>query len=273
MVKQDVKVKSYVRKGKLVKNYQRKQNILQKVGLTLGGIAALTGTTIAGLKIKHYVGINNAANLIKKGNFNLNKINNNKPIIYTVSGLRTTVDDYMVDHVKELFPDFNIISLPLTFNVGKGIDLKDAIKRYIKPLITKGYNPDSLELAKNVYAQYKVNPNNTYYLVGHSAGGVTTNHAQEILNKLGVKTKVVNTGSYYSKIENLSKTDNFTILGKDDNVVKPFYSHNPIMIEGGHNPYGKGEVLYDKNGNYYIDHNVIPESHKQWEKQMRKLIK
>ena len=45
------------------------------------------------------------------------------------------------------------------------------------------------------------------------------------------------------------------------------------MIEGGHNPYGKGEVLYDKNGNYYIDHNVIPESHKQWEKQMRKLIK
>lgn len=269
-----IKVKSYIRKGKVVRSYEsnRKKNVLQKVALTIGGIAALTGTSIAALKIKHIIGINNAAKLVKNSNIKLNKINNNDPIVYTVSGLRGSYDDYYGKALQKILPKHNVVSLPLNYNVGNATQFTDAIKKYIKPLMKEGYNPDSLELAKNVYAQHKLNPNNTFYLSGHSAGSVTTNHAQEILKKLSVKVKVVNTGGYYTGLENLSKKDNVTILGKTDHVVKSIYSHNPILIDADHYPFEKSKFSKDSEG-IYRKEKGISEGYKQWSKQIRRLIK
>jgi alpha/beta superfamily hydrolase len=226
-------------------------------GITVAGIAAVTGLTVAGLKMKHDSGINLAAKSIKDNPEFVDsvevspvKINNSNPIIYTASGLGVADSEVSKFYNDEFGDDsygrevsnalgkegYNYISLPLKFNqVKENTGFDEAVKKYVTPLLEKGYNPDAYELAKHVYYQHQLNPNNQIYLSGHSAGSVVTNHAQEILDKLGVQSTVINSHGYYSGIENLKPQNNVTILGRSDAVVKPFYSHNPTMIDGEHN--------------------------------------
>lgn len=229
--------------------------------LSVGGLVATTGLSYAALKVKYNDGINKGADKAEQlatslsKNKNEQQINPKKPTVFTVSGLRSDKepDDYLSEDLGDVLSDYNVVSPLLTYNtvkieegsedrkeemIAKGVRITTtAASKYISPLMSsEGYNPDAVKLAAQVMTHKLKYPYNEVSLVGHSAGSVITNHAQEMLKKKGINLKVVNISGYYTGLENLSKEDNVTVLGKDDEVVKSFYSHNTHMVEGNHFP-------------------------------------
>jgi hypothetical protein len=96
------------------------------------------------------------------------------------------------------------------------------IKAYTKLLQTTlrdGYNKTSIKIAGTAYAYKQKYPNHQINLVGHSAGGIASHEAAEILeSKLNIKTQVVAIGSPYYGITNpTEKTATFAT--KNDKVT------------------------------------------------------
>lgn len=90
---------------------------------------------------------------------------------------------------------------------------------FTRNVLQQGRNPVSVKLASQAYAYHKKYPNRQISLVGHSAGGMTAREAGEILEKVGVKTKVVAFGSPYFGLTEPTE-DSITIGSRKDSVLQ-----------------------------------------------------
>lgn len=93
-------------------------------------------------------------------------------------------------------------------------------KAFFRSVVKQGYNPVSVKIAAEAYAYHQKYPDKTISIVGHSAGGIASHEAAEILQKMGVKTQVLAIGSpYFGMTEPTEKT--MTLASKKDPVVAP----------------------------------------------------
>lgn len=110
--------------------------------------------------------------------------------------------------------------------------LKSAIETMIKPFVTEGRNPESLSLASEVYAYHLKYPGKPINLIGHSAGGMITREASDILNRLGVKHKVA---AIASPDFGLFDTKNYIAINSDKdplNSVLPNFKAVKVNVSG-----------------------------------------
>lgn len=91
-------------------------------------------------------------------------------------------------------------------------------KAFFRSVVQKGYNPVSVDIAAKAYAYHQKYPDKVISLVGHSAGGIASHEAAEILQKMGVKAQVLAIGSpYFGMTEPTQKS--MTIASRKDPVV------------------------------------------------------
>jgi len=154
-MKQDVKVKSYVRKGKLVKNYQRKQdNALVKATIVAASTLGLTAASYIALK-RRYIG-------------NLDK---------AAKSIKVNPDIGKVDNIK-----------------GDLVNVADRSKLIATPLF-KGRNDEAVRLAEEIYSWHIKNPNKPINLIGFSIGGNLGRDVEYILRKKKVNVKLATLGT------------------------------------------------------------------------------
>jgi len=154
-MKQDVKVKSYVRKGKLVKNYQRKQdNALVKATIVAASTLGLTAASYIALKRRYIGNLDKAAKSIKV-NPDIGKVVNKK---------------------------------------GDLVNVADRSKLIATPLF-KGRNDEAVRLAEEIYSWHIKNPNKPINLIGFSIGGNLGRDVEYILRKKKVNVKLATLGT------------------------------------------------------------------------------
>lgn len=131
-------------------------------------------------------------------------------------------------------------STPVTpYNLGIG-HVESTIAHYatlLKPVLLNGRNPEAVELAAKVIAYRKKNPAIAVNLLGHSAGGMITGEAAEILAKAGVQYEpnvTVNLGTGHFGI--LPRRERVVTLYRDDDLYLktiPGGVNNGVEIKTG----------------------------------------
>lgn len=233
MVKQDVKVKSYVRKGKLVKQYQRKQDsALVKATIVTASTLGLTAASYLLLKRRYIGNLDKAAKSIKVNpNVGIILKNNIDDITFTIGGfggvaanegalkqaegLTTALQRATPVKVRK---NIQFISLDHTFKL-QTIDKNDPayfpklVKKVSEPFF-RGRNDESIKLAEEIYSWHVKNPTKRISIVGYSAGGNMARDIQYILNKRGIKVKVATIGTSDFKL--LPTKNDLNIMGDKD---------------------------------------------------------
>ncbi|HEY9640899.1 MAG TPA: hypothetical protein V6C57_10480 [Coleofasciculaceae cyanobacterium] len=106
---------------------------------------------------------------------------------------------------------------------GKSIGVTDVAVRglaaFTRNTLQSGRNPVSVKIAAQAYAYSRRYPDKPITLVGHSAGGISSREAAEILNELGVKTKVIAFASPHFGLTEPTD-DTITIGSRNDAVLK-----------------------------------------------------
>lgn len=133
-----------------------------------------------------------------------------------------------------------------------------AISRLSQDML-RGYNKDSVELAKQVYAFAQENPDVPVTLAGYSVGGIVSAEAAEILKELGVAVKLLTVATPINK----------TLGGEEDKLFLGG-NNDPVTIIGNFlASQGKGEgfieqLKVDKNfsGHHLEDYLLSPEANK-----------
>lgn len=225
--KREVKVKSFTRKGKLVKSYKRKineskkkLNIVSTLGIGAASALGLTTTTYLILKGKYRKGLVDSANWVKN---NASKINvpdlteaelKRNNINFAVGGLgyenNLKKSTNLASYVEKKFKGHTVAVDTTSFNKLPEVAPKNVIKvsydlnkTKIKEALIKGYNPTARELAATMYAYHKKYPTHTMVSFGHSYGGAITDEAINILSKTDVdmtKFRNVSYGATYNGI-------------------------------------------------------------------------
>lgn len=125
-------------------------------------------------------------------------------------------DHFMVQH-RNL--EFNPTKSPVGGVAGHIRDTFEHYRHILQPVLVNGRNPEAVKLASKVMAFNKKYPDKPVNLVGHSAGGMVTHEAAEILHKKGVKVKVVNLASgYFGLTQKVGESH--TIASKQDLYLK-----------------------------------------------------
>jgi hypothetical protein len=233
-MKQDVKVKSYLRKGKLVKNYQRKQDsgTLVKATIVAASTLGLTAASYIALKRRYIGNLDKAAKSIKvKPNVGIILKNNIDDITFTIGGfggvganegalkqaesLRVAVQRGTPFKVRK---NVQFLSLDHNFKL-QTIDKNDPaylpklVKKVSEPFFS-GRNNESINLAEDIYSWHVKNPTKRISIVGYSAGGNMARDVQYILNKRGIKIKVATIGTSDFKL--LPTKNDLNIMGDKD---------------------------------------------------------
>lgn len=166
MVKQDVKVKSYVRKGKLVKQYQRKQDsALVKATIVTASTLGLTAASYLLLKRRYIGNLDKAAKSIKV-NPNVGKVVNKQDITFVLGGftkdsrIKNTDPLAQARYIRaELLTPFErklheVIALDHKFTTDNIkddlVNIADRTKLIAAPLF-KGRNDEAVRLAEEIY--------------------------------------------------------------------------------------------------------------------------
>lgn len=231
-MKQDVKVKSYVRKGKLVKQYQRKQNAAVKATIITASTLGLTAASYLLLKRRYIGNLDKAAKSIKvKPNVGIILKNNIDDITFTIGGFGGVATNEsalrqaegLTIALKKNTPtnvrkNIQFLSLDHNFKL-QTIDKNDPayfpklVKKVSEPFFS-GRNNESIKLAEEIYSWHTKNPTKRISIVGYSAGGNMARDIQYILNKRGIKVKVATIGTSDFKV--LSTKNDLNIMGDKD---------------------------------------------------------
>jgi hypothetical protein len=121
-------------------------------------------------------------------------------------------DHHVVNHRNT---KFNVTQSPVGGAAGH---VRDTVTHYatlLETTLRKGRNPQAVKLAAEVMAYSKKYPDKEINLVGHSAGGMISHEAAEILNKRGIKVKTIGLGTgYFGLTEKVGESH--TIAFHDD---------------------------------------------------------
>jgi len=225
--KKDVKVKSFVRNGKVVRAFDRNQEVNVKNDLAkkvaVGSLATLGGILGVGLAGAAVVKLRYNKNLVKFGkdigsnNFPLDmklpkeakayiaprKIEDSKESLTfflggledraVVSGeklMRTTkmvTRSQKLDKTHEFIPLYHNVQVVGRSPLGEAQKIIDAFDK----AAVQGYNMDSALMAKEIYKWHKLNPTKPINLITHSAGGFQGRDIPHILDAAGVDKKLM----------------------------------------------------------------------------------
>ena len=94
----------------------------------------------------------------------------------------------------------------------------------------KGYHEDAIDVAAQMMAFHKAYPDKPLRIVAHSGGGYAASEAAEILNRRGIKIKVVNIATPYWGLTELPKDQMMTIISKNE-YMSPAPSQNRFEID------------------------------------------
>lgn len=276
--KKQVKVKSYTRKGRLIKSYSQERRLLsrgktnskskekdegfKKAALAGAGFLGLSATTYLGLRLRYRAGIAQSAELAKVAARKIqvpDSAGKAEQLTFLMGGftgkntgegganaikylLRKELKSHALVPVKN--KGFDILIKPKKgeedliiiqrLNKRRGIGRVQlqaefagkSIRKMLQKTIIDGRNQAALDLAANAYAYSQRFPGKPVNLIGHSAGGMITTEAAEILKRMGVETRLVNLGSPYfgltekvgRQIHITSRKDLIDYLPKRDSV-------------------------------------------------------
>lgn len=276
-VEKKISVKTFLRKGKRVKAFRRRQKVkserdtkkvLINTGISLVGAAAVIGVGTLAYKqqIKRYrAGFAKSAeqsiNIAKS--INVGKVKAKQThIIFGVGGLSKSIEQQSGETValtsKRFFSnvkrgeDFKLVPVSSTASnphvlSGKDLDFFEANVQYYKNILKKGRNPTAVDLAANVIAYGDKFPDKTLVMLGHSSGGFAVHEAQEIIRiarpDFEPRLKSVTFGS-----ENWGATRKFgesvTLGSKNDPITKYLPTRDLHRIDSV-----KSHFFYDYSSN------------------------
>lgn len=204
-----VKVKSFLRNGKVVKAHQRTNKRKKKrAAKVAGGLAAgamvvgVPVATFAAMKFRYVKGIPKSARLARAMARKMpvdDLADDVSHVTFTIGGITPKAREgrLIAQSLKKRLKNHHLI--PFENKIFKaasgGIS---PFKELLTASIRLGRNPDSVETAARAYAYHLKYPNKQINFVGHSAGGMISKEAANILERLGVdrnKIKVVTTGT------------------------------------------------------------------------------
>ena len=224
-VEKDVKVKGYVRKGKFIRSFQRKQDVNDKTEVAkkvaIGSLTVLGGVLGVSLASAAVVKLRYNTNLIQAGkDLQAGKIKTEMwrgPLeknVYVTPG-KTEKDSLnffmgglgkaedlnsvgLMNDVKKRVSsqtknNNEFIPLLHKYQVkpeGKG-GLVDEIKGAANKAIKEGKNQDSIDMAKEIFKWHKLNPTKPINIMTHSAGSFTGKDTTHILVNAGVDKKLI----------------------------------------------------------------------------------
>lgn len=268
-MERDVKVKSYLRKGKLVRafNYKRKASDISNKDKLIKSTAAIA--SVLGVSVGSYLLLKNRynKNLIRFGKEIRNAADASfatKPIkpdtksaLFTIGGISTTgtEGDKIGKALTNTFNKHEIIPFHTKYFTKKESNslvgtAKNTIGKIFKPFLFKGYNPDSVELAKKAYSYHLKYPELPLNFIGHSGGGSISKDVNEMLINAGVpinKLKVVTLGT--PDIDIIKKRNNVLKLSTSNDFLKPFMGSNVKTIQSNEKMNIKGHYLNNYIGN------------------------
>lgn len=267
MPKQDVNVKTYSRKGRLVKAYKRKQdkkNNLLKASISAASVLGITATSYLVLKKRYLNNLDNVAKTIKS-NPNVGKqLDDTKEnMLFTLGGFvakgennkgEATIMNRVMKQVvgKDASKKTEFIALDHNWSTGKS---QEYYENGIKPLryltsvpqptlkaIAKGRNDEAIKQAENIWSWVEKNPKKKVKLVGISAGGQLVKDVEYILKKKGVDVETVTIGNFDNKMHNAATSLN--IVNKNDVLVKGTFPRNATYANvKGYSGFGENHFL------------------------------
>ena len=140
----------------------------------------------------------------------------------------------VVDNTKMNLPEV-YDDTPLLKIKGKTVLSKDDLSwtgTLLKSVFSSGMNEQAIEVAARAYAYWLKNPDKSINLIGHSAGGMVTHDAAEILQKMGIpmkQLKVANLGSPYWGITK-KVCDSVTFSSQNDPLMSKVLARDPVTI-------------------------------------------
>lgn len=225
--KKDIKVKSFVRNGKVVRAFDRNQEVNvknEKGGLTkkvaIGSLVTLGGVLGVSLAGAAIVKLRYNRNLVKFGrdiranklpvdmahpkknyiapydigdkkatNFFLGPLSNRGATggADLMKSTRIALKDTKLKSEHELIPLFHNYQVSGNNEFGK----LDAALQATKKAAVDGYNMDSVLMAKEIYKWHQFNPTKPINLITHSAGGFQGRDIPHILDAAGVDKKLI----------------------------------------------------------------------------------
>lgn len=224
--KKDVKVKSFVRNGKVVRAFQRKQDVNDKQELAkkvaVGSLTTLAGVLGVGLAGAAVVKLRYNRNLVKFGkDIGSNKfpldmklpkeakayitpkeVPDKESLTFFLGGLedraavsgeklmrmtKLATRKQKLDKAHEFIPLYNNAQVVGRSPLGEAQKIIDAFDK----AAIQGYNMDSALMAKEIYKWHKLNPGKPINLVTHSAGGFQGRDIPHILDAAGVDKKLM----------------------------------------------------------------------------------
>jgi hypothetical protein len=271
MVKQDVKVKSYVRKGKLVKQYQRKQDsALVKATIVTASTLGLTAASYLLLKRRYINGYKTSAKEAFKLANNITPVKLSdkvKRVHFTTGGfnasnLEARQSISFAHKVRNLFDKTQEHIIPVNTSnsnvkyLGRNYKnklefLKDGSIASVKPFIKDGYNPTARELAADMYSYAKTYPDKDLVLHGFSSGSFINSEAINIFKEMGgnvSKVKQINYAGTYLGINKVNTGNTLSFGSKDDwDLTSKYFPYPDIKWIKGKNQHTISEYVDDKN--------------------------
>lgn len=215
----EVKVRSFLRRGKVVRAYRRTGREAAKkkpapkrsagiVGGVVGGAMVLGVPTAAFLvmKSRYTKGIPASARLARRMARSMPVDNLSEQVTnvtFTIGGITPKAKEgrLIAQALRRKLPGHHLIPYEnKIFKVAsEGVQGRfSPFKELLQTSFRLGRNPDSVEVAARAYAYHMKYPQKPINLVGHSAGGMIGKESANILERLGVpknKIKVVTTGT------------------------------------------------------------------------------
>lgn len=295
-MKKKVTVKSYYRKGRLVRASQRqiearnkRKKLLKKVGIGVATVAGGTVVSYAALKIRYLNNLKSFAKKLKANPAVGEKLSNEtKSITFTFGGFAgglssadsavkkddpLTQAKYLATTLKLQMPsklrkENAFVPLDHKFTVSmKGVTTtQEAVRRRLIVLTTpviKGYNPESQKLAQEIYSWHVKNPTKSINLVGFSAGGNLAKEVEYILKTKGIKTpiKILTYGTNDFRLVPPGK-NSLDIVGSGDIARYGKNSKHKIVNVAAHDPtkYLTDKKTLELSYKYLYNIDYVPKS-------------
>lgn len=271
-IKKNVNVKGYVRKGKFVRSFDRKQEVRDKVVKAAIASLAVLGTVLgvgvasaALTKVRYNKNLVEFGKKLAKGTtknikmkvpqgakyYKSPTITQKKSMTFFVGG-RETADkmdgEALMEGISKSLKKTGVekkhefIPLYHSFQGSKQADgamgLVKGIQENLEASALRGYNLDSLAMADEIYKWHKLNPKTPIQMVTHSAGGFQGRDIPHILVSAGVDKnliKVFSTGSPdYGLVDDIVTTKR--VINMDDIYSKtiPGFKKGQIGIPSLH---------------------------------------
>lgn len=245
------KVKSYIRKGKLVKEHRRKKNTALKVAIGAASILGVSATSYLVLR-KRYIGNLNKAAKSLIANPNVGKVlsDDKGNMLFTLGGFAAKGEKNKGEAIimnkvirqslsKEGVRKTEFIALNHNWSTGKTqqyYEEGNKVFRYLTSVpqptlksIAKGRNDEAIKQANDIWSWVNKNPGKKVKLVGISAGGQMVKDVEYILRKRGVDVQAVTIGNFDNKMHNAATSLN--IVNKHDTLVKATAPRNVTYID------------------------------------------